>query len=259
MSDHETVDHPQHYGGDDVYEHQKVVRAWGLGYHLGNATKYICRAGKKTIGVKGQIEDLEKALWYLNAEIAFRAMGGTTSAHFVYALIDPAEPNHVRYVGKTSNLKVRPLWHTKYFNADWVKPTHKSKWLGSLRDAGREADWYVLAVASDENELNELEKRFIKELKQQGHRLTNGTEGGEGALGRKPSVETRFKIGSANRGKKLSLETRLKMSAARIGRKRQPHSQEAKAKIAASKRGKPLSAAHRAKLVVAQRERRKRG
>ena len=74
MSDHETVDHPQHYGGDTVYEHIKVVRAWGLNYELGNATKYICRAGKKP-GVSA-IEDLEKAMWYIQHEIKCRFEAG---------------------------------------------------------------------------------------------------------------------------------------------------------------------------------------
>lgn len=65
----EKVDHPGHYGGGalDPYEHIKVVEAWGLNYELGNATKYICRAGKKP-GVDA-LEDLRKAQFYLNYEI----------------------------------------------------------------------------------------------------------------------------------------------------------------------------------------------
>lgn len=66
----ETVNHPSHYGGDTTYEHIKVVRAWGLNYELGNATKYICRAGKKD--QSKTLEDLEKAVWYLQAEIERR-------------------------------------------------------------------------------------------------------------------------------------------------------------------------------------------
>lgn len=61
----ETVNHPQHYGGDTTYEAIKVIEAWELGFCLGNAVKYICRAGKK--GSKK--EDLLKALWYLQREI----------------------------------------------------------------------------------------------------------------------------------------------------------------------------------------------
>lgn len=63
----EWVDHPAHYGGaDNVYEHIKVADAWGLNYRLGNATKYIARAGKKT---DNPLEDLKKARWYLDSEI----------------------------------------------------------------------------------------------------------------------------------------------------------------------------------------------
>ena len=61
------VNHPSHYGGDNVYEHHKVVVAWGLDYYLGNATKYLCRAGKKP-GAE-TVQDLEKAIWYIKAEI----------------------------------------------------------------------------------------------------------------------------------------------------------------------------------------------
>lgn len=63
----EAVDHPQHYGGDVPYEAIKVIEAWGLGMHLGTAVKYIARAGKKD--PTKEIEDLEKARWYLDRHI----------------------------------------------------------------------------------------------------------------------------------------------------------------------------------------------
>jgi hypothetical protein len=60
----ESIEHPAHYGGaDDPYEAIKVIEAWGLDFALGNAVKYICRAGKKP-GADRR-EDLKKALWYL--------------------------------------------------------------------------------------------------------------------------------------------------------------------------------------------------
>lgn len=62
----EAVNHPRHYGGaDNVYETIKVIEAWGLGFTLGNAVKYISRAGKKDGSREGMIEDLRKAEWYL--------------------------------------------------------------------------------------------------------------------------------------------------------------------------------------------------
>jgi hypothetical protein len=70
----EAINHPAHYGGaDDPYEAIKVIEAWSLGFNLGNTVKYISRAGKKG----DVIEDLKKARWYLDREIATReAMGG---------------------------------------------------------------------------------------------------------------------------------------------------------------------------------------
>lgn len=61
------VDHPDHYGGEDnPYEAIKVIEALGFGFCLGNAFKYIARAGKKG----PRLEDLKKAEWYLKREIA---------------------------------------------------------------------------------------------------------------------------------------------------------------------------------------------
>lgn len=66
--DHDSaVEHPAHYGGDTVYEVIKVIRAWGLGFVLGNVVKYVARAGKKPGNSK--LQDLKKARDYLNKEI----------------------------------------------------------------------------------------------------------------------------------------------------------------------------------------------
>lgn len=75
----EKVDHPEHYGGkDNPYEAIKVIDAWELSFSLGNAIKYICRAGKKLdngsleLGsdfVAAEIRDLKKARWYIDHEI----------------------------------------------------------------------------------------------------------------------------------------------------------------------------------------------
>ena len=62
----EKIDHPAHYGGEDSpTECIKVIEAWGLGFCLGNCIKYLSRAGKKG----DRLEDLKKALWYLQREI----------------------------------------------------------------------------------------------------------------------------------------------------------------------------------------------
>jgi hypothetical protein len=43
-----------------------VIEAFSLGFRLGNAVKYILRAGRKGEAV----EDLKKARWYLDREIS---------------------------------------------------------------------------------------------------------------------------------------------------------------------------------------------
>ena len=64
----EAVNHPSWYGSkDDPYETIKVIEAWGLNFTLGNALKYISRAGKKD--PSKTVEDLRKALFYIQYEI----------------------------------------------------------------------------------------------------------------------------------------------------------------------------------------------
>lgn len=64
MNDH--INHPDHYT-DGKIEVIDFIEDQKLGYHLGNAVKYIARAGKKDPAK--YTEDLEKAVWYLSREI----------------------------------------------------------------------------------------------------------------------------------------------------------------------------------------------
>lgn len=64
--DSDFVNHPQHYR-PGTYEAINVIREWGLNFALGNAVKYICRAGRKD--PSKQIEDLEKAIFYIQNEV----------------------------------------------------------------------------------------------------------------------------------------------------------------------------------------------
>jgi len=67
-SPYEYVNHPSHYGGENnPYEVIKVIEALDMDFHLGNTFKYIARAGKK--GSDKEIQDLKKALWYLERKI----------------------------------------------------------------------------------------------------------------------------------------------------------------------------------------------
>jgi hypothetical protein len=60
----DNVNHPRHYT-----EHPSGVECIQItehmGFNLGNAVKYIWRADLKG----NQVEDLKKAVWYINREI----------------------------------------------------------------------------------------------------------------------------------------------------------------------------------------------
>ena len=62
-----SVNHPSHYRSSTGHEAIDVIEAWELDFRLGNAVKYISRAGKKS--PEKEIEDLEKAVWYVNRRI----------------------------------------------------------------------------------------------------------------------------------------------------------------------------------------------
>ena len=66
----ELVNHPSQYGGkDNPNEVIKIVRSWDLSFSLGNCLKLILRSQKKKDDQK--LEDLHKAMWYLQEEISF--------------------------------------------------------------------------------------------------------------------------------------------------------------------------------------------
>lgn len=81
------VNHPPHYKSPDGLETIDVIESFGLDFNLGNAVKYILRAGKKGDAAT----DLDKAIWYLRR--AMRRLGRDPSVRVVGgALIREAKP-----------------------------------------------------------------------------------------------------------------------------------------------------------------------
>lgn len=65
VREHDPVNHPSHY---TQYKGVEVIQLTEqMNFNRGNAVKYIARAGFKD--PDKEIEDLEKALWYLAREI----------------------------------------------------------------------------------------------------------------------------------------------------------------------------------------------
>ena len=61
------VDHPRHYN-EGKFEVIDIIEDWDLGFHDGNVIKYVLRAKFKG----NEIQDLEKAEWYLKRYIKLR-------------------------------------------------------------------------------------------------------------------------------------------------------------------------------------------
>ena len=60
----EMIDHPKHYNRGK-FEAIDIIEALEMNFNLGNAQKYLFRAGHKD----DIIQDLKKALWYLDREV----------------------------------------------------------------------------------------------------------------------------------------------------------------------------------------------
>ena len=67
MTIHDLVDNPAHYTSGNI-DCISFIEDKQLGFHLGNAVKYIIRCGKKE--GSDPIIDCKKAIWYLERYIS---------------------------------------------------------------------------------------------------------------------------------------------------------------------------------------------
>lgn len=162
----------------------------------------------------------------------------TSNIFYVYVHVDP-NTLMIRYVGKGKGRRAYSFSH---------RYGHHKNWIKSLEKQGRQPIVRMITENLSEQQSLKEEKFWIRVYKEYGHKLTNGTNGGDGVSGYKHSPETKKKIGAKSKGRKQtpeqlakmgatkrgkvrSLETRKKIAEGQKGRK---HSEEAKAKMAAS-------------------------
>lgn len=129
------------------------------------------------------------------------------SNFIIYGLTDPNDSSHeLRYVGRSMSGLVRPSRHfagsyRKQRDGRWQHDQYVNRWIRSLD--GRRPEIVVLeeidfSVADPDADLNMQEALAIEFYRELGHRLTNGTAGGEGTRGHRQSIDTRQKIGASN-------------------------------------------------------------
>lgn len=183
----------------------------------------------------------------------------------IYGLIDPADPEQVRYIGQTR----KPIEQRLAEHCRDKKKSHKRNWIIALSRQGRSPLIRSLDVCSNDR-ADSRERGVIAECRQQGFDLLNHTDGGNGMRNWIPTAETRSKMSASGKGKRgeisaaglqaisdhmksrvVSAETRRRISEAKIGRKLPA---EAGQKMSRSRTGRKLSAEHKSNLAKAIRD-----
>ena len=77
----EMIDHPAHYAENRDIEPVALIEDWDLSFCLGNAVKYISRAGRKDSSKI--VEDIKKAIWYIEREKEFGKCGLSTRLKYI--------------------------------------------------------------------------------------------------------------------------------------------------------------------------------
>lgn len=146
----------------------------------------------------------------------------------IYALCEPGTRT-IRYIGKTAYRK--PIWRfNQHLKHSITFNTHLGRWLRSATSEGVAPNFLLLSTVPL-LEGGDEERRVIAAARMLGMKLTNATEGGDGAspgntnkLGRKESAAACEKkrkrmLGNYHLlGHKHSLETKRKQSVSLIGR-----------------------------------------
>lgn len=141
----------------------------------------------------------------------------------IYVLIDP-RTSDVRYVG-VSHMGIKRL-RMHIAKAKRGAFGHKNNWIRILVAEGLVPGYRVIDVGDGESWM-EREQYWIAFYRNDGVDLTNMTDGGEGALGRVLSAESREKIAVSKRGKSVVFSAEHKANLSKAGRGR-VHSEKAK-------------------------------
>jgi hypothetical protein len=163
---------------------------------------------------------------------------------YVYGLFDSRRPIllwDVRYIGMTTQSSPHVRLGAHISEAKGGRENYRLKWIRSVLAEGGKIVLKVLETHKASNRLTlketlcERECVWIAEGRRQGWRLTNATDGGEGAVGYVPTEETRQRLSETQKGRPHSPEHVEKVAATHRGRRR---SAETRSKIGAASKGR---------------------
>lgn len=168
----------------------------------------------------------------------------------LYVLVDPRD-GEIRYVGWTGRTFEQRLAEHMYSRAS--EHNHRTHWLAHLKRMKLLPILRPLQTVSIAEVAN-AERYWISYFRVAGCSLVNGTNGGEGALGRRVSAETRAKISATKAAKpaRLSAERRAQIS---IQMKNRVITSETRAKLSALNKGRVNGPEARVKQAAALRGR----
>lgn len=154
----------------------------------------------------------------------------------IYGLTDP-RTGETRYIGKSTKGLKRPREHGRKGRGNgWCK-----NWVASLINLGLKCGIEVLECCETLDELNAAEVRWIKKGREDGWRLTNLTNGGEGTPGLVKSPATRRKLSIAATERQADPEVRERVRQQLLGHE---VSEETREKIRQSLEGRKLPRTH---------------
>lgn len=158
-------------------------------------------------------------------------------AHYIYGLYDP-RTGALRYIGKSDRPRER-LTNQMNEKAD----TYRCHWLQELRALGLRPIQVIIDAVPAGGDWQTVERAYILAARSAGHRLTNGTDGGDGVVNLSP--EARARIRAAWVGRKHKPETREKIGAASRGRR---HTAQWREQMREKMRGRQFSDEHLEKI-----------
>jgi group I intron endonuclease len=118
---------------------------------------------------------------------------------FIYTLNEPENPEIVRYVGQSVNIKRRYRDHLK---GNKNRNTHTTNWIQGLINKNLKPILNIIDECDVLN-LDKVEQGYIKLYKSYGCNLTNHSIGGHSSLGCKHSKESKLKRSIRQTGRKL--------------------------------------------------------